>query len=161
VHIPVLEWKVRKVCDAASKVGQIENGSERCNRHIEALLALALTGQVPDEVREIDILGVVQEVVKENAPYITSKGIEVRHGGELGKVIADDMHMVQLFSNLLSNAVKYNDSDDPVVEVDYEGRDKSGAHHYRIKDNGSGILVPSTGLRTRHSGRAGPITSGG
>jgi signal transduction histidine kinase len=53
-------------------------------------------------------------------------------------VVADPVHIYQLFSNLVANAVRYNDNPNPRLAIHYQEMEK-GLHHYTVEDNGRGI----------------------
>jgi PAS domain S-box-containing protein len=112
---------------------------ERADGLIGTLLKLAEAGQVPEEVIEINVGQMVKRVLDERAKDIKARGIEVEVDEDLGHVVADYSHLYQLFSNLLANAIQHNDSEAPVIKVLGLGEDSEGAHHYLVRDNGSGI----------------------
>ena len=57
--------------------------------------------------------------------------------GELPKITADQIHLVQLFQNLIDNSIKYTDKTDPLVEIKSDKKD--GFYKFSVKDNGIGI----------------------
>ena len=57
--------------------------------------------------------------------------------GELPKLTADKLHLVQLFQNLIDNSIKYSESQQPVVEI--ASTENNGFYEFSIKDNGIGI----------------------
>lgn len=106
---------------------------------IDQLLSLAEAGQVPAVVEQLDVRELVSRVLEEHEAEIEERGVEVRVDDDLGSLRANHTQMYQLFSNLLSNAIKHSGEQDPKFEVSYLGRDASGAHSYRIRDNSPGI----------------------
>lgn len=57
--------------------------------------------------------------------------------GELPKLTADKLHLVQLFQNLIDNSIKYSESQRPTVEI--ASTENNGFYQFSIKDNGIGI----------------------
>ncbi len=125
--------------DVAEMLEIIRNNVDRSNDLIDDLLDLAEAGQKPFDAAEVDINGVVSDVVASRAAYFESRKAEVRAEGDLGRVVASGTHMYQLFSNLIDNGVKHNNADRPVVSVRYHGTDESGGHRFTVSDNGPGI----------------------
>lgn len=117
----------------------LRNNIARSQGLIDGLLALARAGQVPQDVRPVDIRDVVGDVLKEKAERIESEGVEVKVSDDLRQVLASPTHMYQLFANLIGNALKHNDSASPRIEVSYLGDDGGGGERYLVRDNGSGI----------------------
>lgn len=125
--------------DVAEMLEIIRNNVDRSNDLIDDLLDLAEAGQKPFDAAEVDINGVVSDVVASRAAYFESRKAEVRVEGDLGRVVASGTHMYQLFSNLIDNGIKHNNADRPVVSVRYHGTDESGGHRFTVNDNGPGI----------------------
>lgn len=117
----------------------IDRNVEKSVNLIEDLLVLAQAGQVPDEVRLIDVRKVVAQVLSERAASIEERGMRVDVAPDLKEVNASQTHIYQLFSNLIGNAIKHNDSESPRVEIAYLGDDEGGGRRYLVRDNGSGI----------------------
>jgi PAS domain S-box-containing protein len=111
----------------------------RADALIEDLLTLAEAGQEPRETTDVDIGSVIGQVLDEKQRVIREKGISVVVEDDMGSVVASPTHMYQLFGNLLENAIVHNDSKRPSIEVTHMGDGGTGAHWYRIRDNGSGI----------------------
>jgi len=106
---------------------------------IQDLLALAEAGRGPGELLKVSVSEVVDGVLEERDSEISQRGIKVEVGEDLGEVIADRVHMYELFSNLVDNAIAHNRRKGLVVQVMYLGKDESGSHLYRVCDNGRGI----------------------
>jgi len=106
---------------------------------IQDLLALAEAGRGPGELLKVSVSEVVDGVLEERDSEISQRGIKVEVGEDLGEVIADRVHMYELFSNLVDNAIVHNSRKGLVVQVMYLGNDESGGHLYRVCDNGRGI----------------------
>jgi PAS domain S-box-containing protein len=106
---------------------------------IKDLLDLAIAGQEPDEVVEVDVGETVARILEERINAIAEKGIEVKLDADLGRVAASPTHVYQLFGNLIDNAVRYNDSLSPRITVRYLGADENLGHGYSVEDNGPGV----------------------
>jgi PAS domain S-box-containing protein len=105
---------------------------------IKDLLALALAGEEPEVLEEVDVGETVQRIVDEQVSIIDGRGAVVRAESDLGTVRANPTHIYQLFTNLIDNAIKHNDKPRPEVEIIYRGNGPRG-HVYVVKDNGPGI----------------------
>ena len=57
--------------------------------------------------------------------------------GQLPKITADKLHLVQIFQNLIDNSLKYSEQSVPSIEIN--SREKNGFHEFSVKDNGIGI----------------------
>jgi PAS domain S-box-containing protein len=137
--------ELMKKCDdekAAEQVGEVASIILRSSLSavdlINGLLGLAKAGQSPRKVARVDVRESVERVLQEKAPRIEAKGARVVLDGDLGKVVADPLHIYQLFSNLIGNAIEHNDNPRPEIRVSGEhGGD--GMHRYCVWDNGPGI----------------------
>ena len=107
-------------------------------RNEDALLRLAMAGQEPEEVSDVDVTATVNRIIEEHDAVIKERGARVRVVGNLGKVRANPTHIYQLFTNFIDNAIKHNDKPEPVVDITYQGSGPGG-HVYIVKDNGPGI----------------------
>ncbi|MEZ4956702.1 MAG: tetratricopeptide repeat protein [Saprospiraceae bacterium] len=80
------------------------------------------------------------EIANENLKNkIIEKNAKISFG-ELPKITADKLHLVQLFQNLIDNSIKYSEKTNPTVEI--ESSRKDGFYEFSIKDNGIGIEPP-------------------
>ncbi len=116
----------------------ISNYTEQAGLLVENLLVLAESGQVPLHVEDVDVAEVVHEVIGRLEKQIAEKGVEVHTSGFMGRIRANRIQVMQVFSNLIANAVTHNDNPEPVVEAKYLGTEE-GCHTYEVRDNGSGI----------------------
>lgn len=116
----------------------ISRSIDRAYSLIDGVLSLAESGQRPKETAEVDVSRVVAQVLEERSAEIRARGIEVRCDGDLGRVLASETHVYQLFSNLLGNGVRHNDSPSPVLTLTHSSPCE-GRHRYLVRDNGSGI----------------------
>ncbi|MEW6554225.1 MAG: PAS domain S-box protein [Actinomycetota bacterium] len=135
IRAPMHEGSVEQ---AGRAVEIIRSSSETAQRLVEDLLSLAQAGQRPERPVEVDVGKVVRQVLAERSVSISGKNMRVEVDDDLGHVVADPVHIYQLFSNLVANAVKYNDSPDPRLVIRYRGLG-GGVHRYTVEDNGAGI----------------------
>ena len=125
--------------EAAVFSDTVKRNLARCDSLIGSMLTLAEAGQVPESTEKVDIGAIVQRVAEERTFEISERGVKLVFEPDLGTVEASPTHMYQLFSNLINNGIKHNDSDQPVVWIEYLGQDEGGGMRYRVRDNGSGI----------------------
>jgi PAS domain S-box-containing protein len=136
-------WQNRdRVDDIDAEIHRISEvigiGASQAEELIGELLKLALAGQEPEEVSDVDVTATVNRIIDEHDAEIKDKGALVRVKGNLGTVRANPTHVYQLFSNFIDNAIKHNDKPQPVVDILYQG-DSPDGHVYVVKDNGPGI----------------------
>ncbi|MEI7890843.1 MAG: ATP-binding protein [bacterium] len=91
------------------------------------------------EKKNIDVVGVVNEVVNEQIGLAKEKGIRVVMDGDISKEMQlniDSVKIKQVFQNLISNAVKYSKENSEVVFGRKDGIDDVT---FFVKDSGLGI----------------------
>ena len=136
-------WEKRaEVEDIDAEIRRISEVIAICASQAEQLigdlLSLAVAGQEPEEVSEVEVADVVRRVLEDRDGLVKERNAEVRVEGDLGTVTANPTHIYQLFGNLIDNAIRHNDKPRPLVEISYLGELASG-HAYDVKDNGPGI----------------------
>ncbi len=119
--------------------GALSANIKKSHAMVDDLLALAASGQTPEETEEIDVGGVVARVLNELEPEILERNVAVEVDDGLGTIVANGTQIYQIFANLLGNAVRHNDAENPRVKVQNLGDDAPGLHHYRVCENSSGI----------------------
>ena len=119
----------------------IERNIGKCHDLVNDLLALAEAGQKPIRVAEVDVSGIVREILDVHDISLREKGFSVLVDDDLGRIHANETQIYQLFSNLIVNAILHNDSGEPALEVRRLGRGDDGSHHYVVSDNGSGLPI--------------------
>lgn len=119
----------------------ISEHGELAGAMVEDLLTLAESGQTPRDIRDVDVSTVVRRVVAEQESLAECGRAPGRllADEQMGRILANETQVYQVFANLISNAIKHNDSGEPQVEVRHLGDDESGAHRYLVRDNGPGI----------------------
>ncbi len=128
---PFTEEKIR---DIKETIDLIERGNQKAYELVNSLLALAESGQVPEEVFPVDIKKTVEEVFAENSKTINEKNVTIEVGDYLGYVVADPTQIYQLFANLIRNSLKHTRGK---LEISYSVDD--GRKQFTVKDDGEGI----------------------
>jgi PAS domain S-box-containing protein len=127
----VLDQEAAKLFDVA--VG----GAQRMYALVEALLEYSRSGEVGDSTIEpVPVEKVVGDAIANLQSSISETGAKVTLG-PLPVVIANPLHLSQLFENLIGNALKYRSEDAPRITVTAE----EGARDwvFCVGDNGIGI----------------------
>ncbi|RYZ87226.1 MAG: GAF domain-containing protein, partial [Proteobacteria bacterium] len=119
------------------RVKTIHRLTERMESLLESLLDYSQIGRAELALEWTDLNDVVLHAEEFLARLIAEKNAVVRYG-QLGRVRADRIRLVQVFTNVISNAIKYNSSGLPNIEIGLrDASDKKPVIF--IKDNGIGI----------------------
>jgi len=118
-------------------LGLMLSSTEKANSHINCLLALAVAGQKPATVEEVEVGDIVGMILEEHRGDIEDHRAQVRTG-EMGTLRADPTHVYQLFSNLIGNVFQHNAGLDLSLEV-RRLEPIDGLHRFLVRDNGGGI----------------------
>jgi PAS domain S-box-containing protein len=121
----------------------IREASRRMGELIDDLLAFSRIGKQPVLTHEVDMAGLVREVIREvlhthggNPPDVLL--------GELPPARADSGLLRQVWVNLISNAVKYSSkSERPRIEI--AAACVEGEVRYSVRDNGVGFSMEYAG----------------
>ncbi len=117
----------------------IKDNTGKAVNLVDELLRLAEAGQFPVDVEEVLVSEVVKQVVNGREIDLNNEGIAINVTSDLGSLMANPAQIYQLFANLVSNAIRYGECEKPEIDIVYLGKDESGAHRYRVRDNGRGI----------------------
>ena len=131
--------------DMSEIIGTTRKSLSRALALIDDLLSNAEAGEKPALTTSVDVAGVVQTLLEEQAPLIESCQARMLVDPDMGGIVADPVHIYQLFSNLITNALRYCDSTHPDIEIRFLGDDDTGAHRYLVRDNGAGIPADAMG----------------
>ena len=107
---------------------------KRMEQLIDGVLQYSRVGREKEDIKEIDLAGLVPEVVEFVAP---PANIEVKIETELPSVWAEPTRIGQVFQNLLSNAVKFMDK--PQGKISISCVEAEDYWKFSIADNGPGI----------------------
>jgi signal transduction histidine kinase len=110
----------------------IKGRTNRLENMINGLLEYARVGRIKRGREEVDLGMLIREVIDLLVPK--NYNIDI---GPMPVLIAEKLHLEQVFSNLISNAVKYNNKKDGKISI----RSEEFKEHYRfsVTDNGPGI----------------------
>jgi PAS domain S-box-containing protein len=112
-------------------------GAQRMYALVEALLEYSRSGEVADSTLEpVPVDKVVGDAIANLHSSISETGAEVALG-PLPVVIANPLHLAQVFENLIGNALKYRSDDPPRITVTAEEGPQDWV--FRVGDNGIGI----------------------
>jgi PAS domain S-box-containing protein len=139
-YVQMLQRRVGHQLDEESRsyIARVVNGGERISRLIDGLLEFsglgALDGDKPKRVSAeaalSEALGNLQVLTAETKASVTHQA--------LPDVVADPVHLCQLFQNLVGNALKYRTPDiAPEIRISAE---KDGLNWlFAVQDNGIGV----------------------
>jgi signal transduction histidine kinase len=127
--------------DVQSDLDAIKMASEHLNELVNNLLEIARSdaGAMKIETKPMDIIPVLENILKEVNSLIIEKNITVKLNNfkEGIKVLADEAKIKEVFTNLIGNAIKYN-RQGGVLEISAMCIDCSGVI-VEIRDTGFGI----------------------
>ncbi|MEO5889492.1 MAG: PAS domain S-box protein [Ferruginibacter sp.] len=128
--------KTRMDDDGNRILTRVMFNAKKMERLIQDLLEFSRLGKTTLHKAYIDINKVVKDVIGDLG-HSSKYHLNIKVG-KLGKAIADEVTIRQVFQNLLMNATKYSSKkDDPIVEVGLIETDKGKT--YFVKDNGAGF----------------------
>jgi len=107
---------------------------------IGSLLTLSRAHNQPLEMKRVSVRAIIQRVVGDLDGAITEKKarVQVRAGGRLPVVMADETALYRVFLNLIGNALKYlGDRAAPLITV--YCRSTLEEYEFTVQDNGIGI----------------------
>jgi two-component system phosphate regulon sensor histidine kinase PhoR len=96
------------------------------------------SGKAELNLSEVDLNGLVREVIAQLGPYIERQGItiDLQLSPELPRVMADKERIRQVVTNLVHNAIKFTPAGGQVTA---SSRQENGSVRVTIADNGIGI----------------------
>jgi PAS domain S-box-containing protein len=112
------------------------SGVERMQAIIDDLLAYSRASRVPAQPDEVDVTGLVGDVLQMLAASIAERGTDVEVG-ELPTLRAEPTFLRQVFQNLIGNAVKFTDVEQPRVRIS-ASRERD-YWRFDVEDNGPGV----------------------
>ncbi len=123
----------------------------RANRRLESLvhgvLEYSKISKSEALSTPVDLGRVLDEVLTDFAPHLTSLDATVTKEERLPTILGDSVQTYQIFSNLIGNAIKYSVSERPLtIEVHSQSNDERNTTTISVTDNGRGI--PESMLET-------------
>lgn len=126
-----------KLDDSADRyIGYAVEGATRMQALLEDLLAFSRVGRNGFMRKPIDANVAVDEALRNLTIAIKEQGVTVTRE-TLPTMVADRVHVVQLFQNLIANAIKFRGQDPPRIIVAAEKQGEEWA--FSVSDNGIGI----------------------
>jgi signal transduction histidine kinase len=124
--------------EGADFLRRITESAERMDRLIQDLLAYSRVTRSEIKSVPVEPRLLLADLMVQLAAEIRERRAEVRIEGSLGKVMADPVLLLQVFTNILSNALKFVPKGTvPQVRIAAEASD--GRERIWIEDNGIGI----------------------
>ncbi len=118
-------------------LGFIRSGTEKMQTLLNGLSQISRIGRVKLNITELDVRGIVEDIVSSMNYQISSSGAEVIVN-DLPHCCGDRDQLCQVFSNLISNALRYL-SPDRTGRIIIDGYITEESTVYSVNDNGMGI----------------------
>ncbi|MCI5083513.1 MAG: ATP-binding protein [Saprospiraceae bacterium] len=131
-----LEGQNGPATDVKNYVKYIAKGAKRMSSLVEAVTNYTTINKGGEDVHRVDLNEIMDEVTDILYNRIQEKEARIHYGG-LPSVIVSESNILVVFKNLIENAIKYNDSNPPIIYVDYE--ELPNLHRITIRDNGIGV----------------------
>jgi PAS domain S-box-containing protein len=114
------------------------HATERMQSLLTGLLDYSRVATAAEPFKEVDLSGLIREVISDLEVRIVRTGGEV-HVGDLPVISADPTQMRQLFQNLIGNALKFHKpGEKPIVQVRCVSHTGSGSQIV-VEDDGIGF----------------------
>lgn len=120
--------------DGKEQMGLITLRVKRMHALIDGVLQYSRVGRIKEEKVEIDLKGLLKEVIDLLAP---PEHIQVTVENKLPVILSERTRIRQIFQNLISNAIKYMDKHQGRIKVGCA--DDNGYWRFSVSDNGPGI----------------------
>lgn len=112
-------------------------GAQRMHALVEALLEYSRAGEVGDATLEpVPVQKIVNDAITNLQSAISEASAEVSVGS-LPVVVANPLHLTEVFQNLIGNALKYRSEQPPHISVTAQERGREWI--FCVEDNGIGI----------------------
>jgi PAS domain S-box-containing protein len=123
--------------DIPESLEYIQSSIARMDRQLSALLKLSRLGRAAITIENLDMDGLVDEIVKSLEYMAKEKGAQITVA-KLPPCMADAAQTNQIFLNLIGNALKYLDAQRPGI-IQVRGNTRENRVIYCVEDNGVGI----------------------
>ena len=126
-----------KLDETADKyIGYAVEGAIRMQTLIQDMLAFSRAGRRGSELEATDCNQALDHALLGLQGAMTESGAVVLHES-LPAVMADSVHLQQVFQNLIGNAIKFKGASPPVIQI--EAQRHGGDWLFSVTDNGIGI----------------------
>ena len=122
----------------ADSLGEILKASKGMEQLIEDLLALARTGLIVGEFKEVTLADLFSELTSRCAHHIEQEQASVRLMKNLPRLRLDPVRFGQVLQNLIENALAYHRPGVP-PEIEIGATRIDGEFRLYVRDNGTGI----------------------
>lgn len=117
-------------------IGFIVDAARRMQLLINDLLIYSRATRSGNQSEMVNINKIIEDIKIDFKVIIAEKNAEIELG-DLPEILADPVHIRQLFQNFIYNAIKFNESGRPFIQI--SARYGKGEYTFSIKDNGIGI----------------------
>jgi PAS domain S-box-containing protein len=115
----------------------VRDNTSRMSRLIDDILRLSRVGRSEISFAEIDMEGLVREVLDELGPLMAGRKVQI-NVSSLPSAVGDRTMMHQVMENLLTNAIKFSSKKED-VRIDVGASIEDHKIIYHVKDNGAGF----------------------
>ncbi|GAB4407382.1 MAG: hypothetical protein OHK0053_33980 [Microscillaceae bacterium] len=121
----------------------MERSLHRQDEFIRDILDYARSSKAPVQIKEINLVEVVEEVQQQQKFVAKEKNIRLQHqiSTEVGVIWTDITHLRVILNNLLANAIRYADLGKANPYVEMRARKELGQVAIEVRDNGLGIAA--------------------
>lgn len=123
--------------DIKESMHYINSSTKKMDNLLNGLLVISRLGRQKLSFKQIDMNGLLTDVLNNFKYEIENRNVEVILG-ELPDCIGDELQINQLFSNLIGNSIKFLD-DNRKGMINITGEKHKGFARYKVVDNGIGI----------------------
>lgn len=120
--------------DTRESLMLLQSRAERLDGLLNSLLQYSRVRSKPHEELSIEVADVISEV---ELLLSLSDGFTIKVEGALPCVVAERIHLQQVFQNLIENAVKHHDQGAGVITI--AAQDKEAYWGFSVTDDGPGI----------------------
>ncbi len=124
--------------DADEFIEFIVGATHQMDELLEALLQYCRAGEILERPCWVETGAVLESALTNLRAEIQETGAEITHG-PLPTVLADELHLRQVFQNLVGNAIKYHGEAPPRIHVSAERNTTEWV--ISVSDNGIGIAA--------------------
>ncbi len=122
--------------DQTDALDRVLHATARMTSMLDELFALLKVGADDTPQADVDILGVLGDVLESLSSDIARAGARITHGA-LPTVHTSRLLVDQILQNLIANALKFSGDSEPAVEITAERR--ADAWEFAVHDDGIGI----------------------